>query len=438
LALQFGGAAGTLAALGDKGLAVSEVLARELDLPLPEAPWHTHRDRIAEAASVFAILTGTCGKIARDVALMMQDEIGEAFEPAAPGATAPSRRGRNPSAVAAALSAAAVAPNLAASLITAQVQDHELGLSGPQTEWTTFPMLALVTSGAVEAIARIAEGLEINIERMRENLELGGARIMAEAAEYTLAEKIGRAQAQALVQELSARADSEDRPFKELLLADPRVKAELTSAEIEKMLIPLTYLGSAQFFLDRLMLAAQPRSARRTDFRPPEPRPPGAAPSAAMSAPSRSVAAAAVPASEPQASASLEAKPADSPEPPQTGAPAATGSAVVAPADEPELPLGAVKLPSGGEAAPSNAAGPQAPEAAEPMNAGRFAPEEHVEPTTLAAADPEPAAPELPEPVQQPAEGDAPGAFMDVLSRAEAEAQALAEAAAREGKRNRS
>ena len=81
LVLQFGGAAGTLAALGDKGLAVAEALARELKLPLPEAPWHTHRDRIAEAASVLAILSGTCGKIARDVSLMMQTDVGEAFEP---------------------------------------------------------------------------------------------------------------------------------------------------------------------------------------------------------------------------------------------------------------------------------------------------------------------------------------------------------------------
>ncbi|MGB5904402.1 MAG: 3-carboxy-cis,cis-muconate cycloisomerase, partial [Xanthobacteraceae bacterium] len=85
LALQFGGAAGTLAALGDKGMAVSEALARELRLPLPDAPWHTHRDRIADAASVMAILAGTCGKIARDVSLMMQTDVGEAFEPAGAG-----------------------------------------------------------------------------------------------------------------------------------------------------------------------------------------------------------------------------------------------------------------------------------------------------------------------------------------------------------------
>ena len=119
LALQFGGAAGTLAALGDKGLKVAEKLAEELRLPLPDAPWHTHRDRIAEAASVFAILAGTCGKIARDVSLMMQTDVGEAFEPSGEGrggsSTMPHKR--NPVAAASALAAATMAPNLAATIL---------------------------------------------------------------------------------------------------------------------------------------------------------------------------------------------------------------------------------------------------------------------------------------------------------------------------------
>ena len=117
LALQFGGAAGTLAALGDKGLLVAEKLAQELKLPLPDAPWHTHRDRIAEAASVFAVLTGTCGKIARDVSLMMQTDVAEAFEPSGEGrggsSTMPHKR--NPVAAATALAAATMAPSSSGS-----------------------------------------------------------------------------------------------------------------------------------------------------------------------------------------------------------------------------------------------------------------------------------------------------------------------------------
>ena len=214
LALQFGGAAGTLAALGEHGFGVAERLAALLDLQLPDAPWHSHRDRLAEVAAAFAILAGTCGKIARDVALMMQIEVGEAFEPEAPGrgvsSTLPHQR--NPSGAAAALSAATVAPNLVATILAAQVQEHERGLGGWQTEWLTFPALALVTSGALDAVVRVAEGLEIDVERLRANLELSGGQIMTEAIAFALAEKMGRSEAQRLVQELSQRAGKVEAP----------------------------------------------------------------------------------------------------------------------------------------------------------------------------------------------------------------------------------
>src|SRR3984893_11339098 len=172
LALQFGGAAGTLAGLGDKGLPVAERLAELLKLPLPDAPWHTHRDRIAEAASVFAILAGTCGKIARDVSLMMQTDVAEAFEPAGAGrggsSTMPHKR--NPVAAASALAAATMALNLAATIFAAQVQDHERSAGPWHAEWPTLPALLLVTSGALAAIVDIAEGLEGDPKRMRQNL----------------------------------------------------------------------------------------------------------------------------------------------------------------------------------------------------------------------------------------------------------------------------
>ncbi len=194
LALQFGGAAGTLAALGEHGFAVSERLAALLDLPLPDAPWHTHRDRLAEVAACFGILAGTCGKIARDVTLMMQTEVGEAFEPGAPGrggsSTMPHKR--NPVGAAAALSAAAVAPNLLVTLLAAQVQEHERALGGWHADWMTFPALALVTSGALSAIVEIAQGLEIDVERLRANLDMTGGQIMSEAVSFALAEKIDR------------------------------------------------------------------------------------------------------------------------------------------------------------------------------------------------------------------------------------------------------
>ena len=269
LMLQFGGAAGTLAALGEHGFGVSERMAALLDLQLPEAPWHTHRDRLAEVAACFGILAGTCGKIARDVTLMMQTEVGEAFEPGAPGrggsSTLPHKR--NPVGAAAALSAAAVAPNLVATLLAAQVQEHERAPGGWHTDWMTFPTLALVTSGALSAVVEIAEGLEIDVERLRANLELTGGQVMAEAVSFALAEKVGRAEAHALVRELSQKAAQEKRSFKEVLLTDLRIKAQLSGLEIEKLFIPLTYQGSAQTFIDRLVVTSQMRTPRRPDIR---------------------------------------------------------------------------------------------------------------------------------------------------------------------------
>ena len=269
LALQFGGAAGTLAALGERGFGVAERMAAILDLQLPDAPWHAHRDRLAEVAGAFAILTGTCGKIAGDIALMMQTEVSEAFEPAPGGrggsSTMPHKR--NPMGAVAALSAASIAPNLAATLFAAQVQQHERGLGGWQTEWMTYPVLALVTSGALQAVTEIAEGLEIDVDRMRANLDLSGGQIMAEAVSFALADKLGRIEAHRLVQELTDQAAKEKRPLKEVTLAHMRVKQHLTSAEVEKLFIPLTYQGSAQVFIDRLVMSSSTRTPRRVEPR---------------------------------------------------------------------------------------------------------------------------------------------------------------------------
>ncbi len=191
IVLQFGGAAGTLAALGDKGMSIAEQLAKELSLPLPEAPWHTHRDRIAEVASVLAILAGTCGKIARDVSLMMQTDVAEAFEPSGEGrggsSTMPHKR--NPVAAASALAAATMAPNLAATIFAAQVQEHERSAGPWHAEWPTLPTLLLITSGALAAIVDIAEGLEVDPDRMRANLDTTHGLVMAEAVAMALAEK---------------------------------------------------------------------------------------------------------------------------------------------------------------------------------------------------------------------------------------------------------
>jgi 3-carboxy-cis,cis-muconate cycloisomerase len=255
LALQFGGAAGTLAALGDKGLLVAEALARELKLPLPEAPWHTHRDRIAEAASVLAIIAGSCGKIARDVSLMMQTDVGEAFEPSGEGrggsSTMPHKR--NPVAAASALAAATMAPNLVATIFAAQVQEHERSAGPWHAEWPTLPTLMLVTSGALAAIVDLAEGLEVDAARMRANLDATGGLIMAEAIAFALAEKIGKSEAHHLVEILSKKAVAEKKHLRDVLAEDPKVKAQLSADRIATLLEPMTYQGTSQALIDRLL-----------------------------------------------------------------------------------------------------------------------------------------------------------------------------------------
>jgi 3-carboxy-cis,cis-muconate cycloisomerase len=265
LLLQFGGAAGTLAALGEHGLHVTEKLASLLDLPAPEAPWHTHRDRLAEVAGALAILAGTCGKIARDIALLMQTEVAEAFERAEEGrggsSTMPHKR--NPTAAAAALAAATIAPQLAATIFAAQVQEHERALGGWQAEWPTFPALVLTVSGATRAIVDIAEGMEIDALRMRADLDMTGGLIMAEAVSIALASKLGKAEAHKLVEELAKKAVAEKRHLQEVLGEDPRVTAQLSAPEIDKLFQPIAYQGAAQTFIDQLIASIKGRGNKR-------------------------------------------------------------------------------------------------------------------------------------------------------------------------------
>lgn len=255
LALQFGGAAGTLAALGDQGLRIAERLAAELSLPLPDAPWHTHRDRIAETASSFAILAGTCGKIARDVSLLMQTDVGEAFEPAGEGrggsSTLPHKR--NPVAAATALAAATMAPNLAATILAAQVQDHERSAGPWHAEWPTLPTLLLVTSGAVAAIAEIAEGLETDAARMRANLDATHGLVMAEAVAMALAERIGKSEAHSIVEAASRKAIETRRHLREVLAEDARVTGQLDN--LDHLFEPAAYQGVSQALIDRQLAA---------------------------------------------------------------------------------------------------------------------------------------------------------------------------------------
>jgi 3-carboxy-cis,cis-muconate cycloisomerase len=257
--LQFGGAAGSLASLGDRGLAVAASLADELGLGLPDLPWHTERDRFAELGAVLGLITGTLGKIARDLSLLMQTEVGEAFEPAGAGrggsSTMPHKR--NPVTAAAVLAAATRAPGLVATLMAAMVQEHERGLGGWHAEWVVLPELAILTAGALSQTADAIAGLELDPARMRANLELTHGLIMAEAVTMALGAALGRLEAHHLVEAACRRAIAERRHLRDVLADEPAVASRLDGPALDRLFDPTGYLGVAEALIDRVLAARQ-------------------------------------------------------------------------------------------------------------------------------------------------------------------------------------
>jgi 3-carboxy-cis,cis-muconate cycloisomerase len=259
LVLQFGGTAGTLAALGDQGLGVTDRLSALIDLPAPEAPWHSHRDRLADVAGAFGILAGTCGKIGRDIALLMQTEIAEVFaSPTAPAGDGTPAKDIAPklgpaAAAAMAVTASMLAPQLVSTILGCAAQEHERAFGGWEAEWSTFPALALATSGALGAVADLAQGIEVDADRMRHNLDITHGLIMAEAITVALAAKVSRPEAQKLIEEASQKALAEKRSLQIVLNDDPRVTTQLTGPVLARLFEPMSYQGAAQTFIDRLV-----------------------------------------------------------------------------------------------------------------------------------------------------------------------------------------
>ncbi len=257
LALQFGGAAGTLAALGDRGLAVAAALADELKLTLPEVPWHAHRDRLAELATTCGMLVGTLGKIARDVSLLMQTDVAEAFEPAGEGRGGSSSmpHKRNPVTGAVVLAAATRAPGLVATLLASMVQEHERGLGGWHAEWTVLPELVMLTAGALGQMADTLANLEVDAGRMQANLDVTQGLMMAEAVTLALGGKLGRLAAYERVQAACRLAASEGRHLRQVLAEDAVVTAELGTGDFDRLFDPRNYVGAATALVDRVLAA---------------------------------------------------------------------------------------------------------------------------------------------------------------------------------------
>ncbi|KIV75417.1 3-carboxy-cis,cis-muconate cycloisomerase [Pseudomonas sp. FeS53a] len=255
LCLQFGGASGSLAALGEQAWPVAEALAVELSLNLPDQPWHTQRDRLVEFASLLGLVAGTLGKLGRDLSLLMQTEAGELFEPAAPGkggsSTMPHKR--NPVSAAVLIGAATRAPGLVATLFAAMPQEHERSLGLWHAEWESLPELCCLVSGALQHALLLVPGLEVDAARMRRNLDLTQGLVLAEAVSIALAQRIGRDAAHNRVEQCCRQAVKEGAHLRAVLGACAEVTAELSAAELDRLLDPAHYLGQARRWVDRAL-----------------------------------------------------------------------------------------------------------------------------------------------------------------------------------------
>jgi 3-carboxy-cis,cis-muconate cycloisomerase len=248
--LQFGGPSGTLASLGANGPAVAEHLARELGLTCPAAPWHTDRTRLGALIAALAVYTGALGKIARDVSLLMQFEVGEAAEPGGGSSSMPHKR--NPSGCAAVLAAATRVPALASAFLTGMVQEHERGLGGWHAEALTVAEVVQSSGSAVLAAADLVEQLEVDADRMRSNIAATRGVIFAERATSLLAPTLGREAAARIVTRAIEGTSRGDATFAAALRADPDGAPVLgqIAAALDQ---PEDYLGAAETFRRRLL-----------------------------------------------------------------------------------------------------------------------------------------------------------------------------------------
>jgi len=258
LVLQFGGASATLAALGDKGIEVGSAIAQDLRLADPDAPWHAHRDRLAALVVSCGVLTGCLGKMARDLALLMQGEVAEAAEPVGDGrggsSTMPQKR--NPIGSAVALAAANRVPGLVASFLAGMPQEHERGVGGWQAEWSTISGVIQATGAALASMAEAAEGLDVNPTQMRENIAAANGAVFAERVAMLLAPTLGRDRAHEMLQEAARRSELQQRKLGDVLAENPEVTQLIDSATLRDLETPESYLGVAEKFRQRLLASS--------------------------------------------------------------------------------------------------------------------------------------------------------------------------------------
>ena len=233
--LQFGGASGTLAALGDRGMAVAEACALELKLKCPDAPWHAHRDRLAALMAALSIYTASLAKMALDIVLLMQHEVAEVSEPGGNdrGGSSTMPHKRNPTACTLTIAAAKRTPGLLSNFLSGMLQEHERAAGGWQSEWSTIEAIIQSVGVALESMVGVAEGLTVNASRMRSNIEATRGAVFAEKAMMLLAPQMGRDAAYRTVEE--------------------SIRQTAAPPDLPGLSIPEDYLGCADIFRRRLL-----------------------------------------------------------------------------------------------------------------------------------------------------------------------------------------
>ena len=252
---EFGGAAGTLSSLGTEGLKCQVELMKELKLGQPAISWHTVRDCIAEVGCFLGLVTGSCGKIAFDVKLLMQTEVEEVYEPFHQGrgssSTMPQKR--NPISSVYITAQSAIVKQHVAALLEAMVEDHERATGPWEIEWIILPEIFMLSAGALAQTRFVLEGLQVNEKKMRENLDLTKGLIMSEAVMMKLGDKMGRNYAHDHVYDLCREVVKTGTPLIDLLEKDAEIKKYANRKELEAMVDPANYLGVAGEMVDRVL-----------------------------------------------------------------------------------------------------------------------------------------------------------------------------------------
>lgn len=255
LRCSFNGAAGTLASLGENGWAVHQALAAELDLAPAAIAWHTARDGFGEFVALCGLLTATLGKVAREVAVLQQNEFGEVEEPFVHGKGASSTmpQKRNPILCEAVIGIAQLVRQQVPSMLSAMQPEHERAMGEWHVEWDLLPHVCQLTGVALQHSVAIFDGLVVHPEKMRQNLDLTNGQIVAEAVMMHLGQFIGRQQAHDVVYDACAKALTEKRSLYSVLSTMPEITAAVSDEQLQQMLDPANYTGQTSQFIDNVL-----------------------------------------------------------------------------------------------------------------------------------------------------------------------------------------